>query len=60
MSKQIFLMTPEKIAKQRLHEFLKQYNYYINRLLIAKSDPFIEKQNKCYLRRLEFVKLEKL
>ena len=53
-------MTPEKIAKQRLHEFLKQYNYYINRLLIAKSDPFIEKQNKCYLRRLEFVKLAKL
>lgn len=53
-------MTPEKIRKAKLNDFLAQYNYYINKLLIAKSDPFIEKQNKCYLRRLDYDKLDKL
>ena len=42
IGKQIFLMTPEKLQKQKLQEFMQQYNFYINRLLIAKSDPFIE------------------
>ena len=53
-------MTPEKLNKQKLSEFLQQYNYYINRLLIARSDPFIEQKNKCYLRKLEFDKLSQL
>ena len=60
IGKQIFLMTPEKLKKQKLQEFMQQYNFYINRLLIAKSDPFIEQRNKCYLRKLEFDKLEEI
>ena len=60
MGRAIFLQTPEKLAKQSLTEFLKQYNYYINRLLIARSDPFIAKQSQCYLRNIEVDKLSKL
>ena len=60
IGKQIFLMTPEKLKKQKLQEFMQQYNFYINRLLIAKSDPFIEQRNKCYLRKLEFDKLAEI
>lgn len=53
-------MTPEKMKKVNLREFLARYNYYINKLLITKSDPYIEKQNKCYLKRLDFDKLDSL
>ena len=53
-------MTPDKMKKEKLSEFLLKYNYYINRLLIAKSDPFIEQKNKSYLRKLEFDKLGRL
>jgi len=50
VSRAIFLATPDKVNKQKLSVFLKQYNYFINKLMIAKSDPFIEKQNKLHLR----------
>ena len=50
VSRAIFLATPDKVSKQKLSVFLKQYNYFINKLLVAKSDPFIEKQNKLHLR----------
>jgi len=53
-------MTPDKIQKHKLKDFLKLYNYYINKLLIGKSDPFIEKQNRIYLRRREADSLLKL
>ena len=58
--REIFLMTPEKVRNAKLHHFLAKYNYYINKLLITKSDPFIEKQNRIYLRALDFKKLSKL
>ena len=43
-------MTPDKVQKAKLKPFLAQFNYYINKLLIAKSDPFIEARNRVYLR----------
>ena len=45
LSRAIFLATPDKVNQQSLSDFLKTYNYYINKLLVSKSDPFIQKQN---------------
>mmetsp|Transcript_16224 Transcript_16224/g.20574 ORF Transcript_16224/g.20574 Transcript_16224/m.20574 type:complete len:138 (+) Transcript_16224:1676-2089(+) len=50
VSRAIFLLTPEKIKKHSLTDFLRMFNYYTNKLLIGKSDPFIEKQNNVYLK----------
>ena len=60
VSRAIFLATPDKVSKQKLSVFLKQYNYFINKLLIAKSDPFIEKQNKLHLRQRDADELYQL
>ena len=53
VSRAIFLLTPEKIRKHSLTDFLRMFNYYTNKLLIARSDPFIEKQNIVYLKQRE-------
>lgn len=53
-------MTPDKVQKAKLKPFLAKFNYYINKLLIAKSDPFIESRNRVYLQRLDFDKLDKI
>ena len=47
------MLTPEKIRKHSLTDFLRMFNYYTNKLLIARSDPFIEKQNIVYLKQRE-------
>ena len=39
---------------------MKTYNYYVNKLLLARVDPFIEKQNRLYLREMDFNKLGKI
>ena len=54
LSTQIYLMTEEKVRKSSTKDFLKTYNYYVNKLLLAKVDPFIEKQNRNYLRQFDF------
>lgn len=46
----MFLMTEEKVKLQSLKSFLKTYNFYVSKLMTARVDPFIEKQNRQYLR----------
>ena len=53
-------MTPEKVKKAKLQGFLNKYNYYIGKLLMTKCDTFIEKQNRIYMRAIDFGKLSKL
>ena len=60
MKTQMFLMTDEKVRMQSLTQFLRQYNYYVNKLLLARVDPFIEKKSKQYLQQLDFNKLDKV
>ena len=54
---QLMLQTDDKVRLQTLSQFLKTYNHYVNKLLLAKVDPFIEKQNKNYLRVLDLAKI---
>lgn len=37
-----------KERNQSLKQFLKTYNVYIHKILLTKTDPFIEKQNRQY------------
>ena len=60
VSRAIFLATPDKVNNQNLKDFLKQYNYYINKLMNSKSDPFLEKQNQLHLRNRDAQNLVKL
>ena len=39
----MFSMTDEKVRLQSLKSFLKTYNYYVSKLLLARVDPFIDK-----------------
>ena len=38
-----------KERNQSLKEFLTTYNVYIHKILLAKTDPFIDKQNRQYM-----------
>ena len=49
----MLLQTDDKVRSQSLSQFLKTYNFYVNKLLLAKVDPFIEKQNKNYLKQFD-------
>ena len=46
----MFLANDDKVNKQTLKQFLKTYTFYVSKILLAYTDPFIEKQNKQYLR----------
>ena len=43
LTTKIFSMTEDKVKLQSVKSFLKTYNYYVNKLLLARVDPFIEK-----------------
>ena len=49
-----------KVKKGTLKQFLKTYSFYLSKIMTAYTDPFIEKQNKQYLRQLDFKKLSKI
>ena len=40
---QVMTQTDDKVQLQTLSQFLKTYNYYVSKLLLARVDPFIEK-----------------
>ena len=60
LATKMFTMTDDKVRMQTLKQFLKTYNYYVSRLLLARVDPFIQSQNKKYLRQLDLNKLQKI
>ena len=41
LATKMFTMTDDKVRMQTLKQFLKTYNYYVSRLLLARVDPFI-------------------
>ena len=60
LATQMFLANEDKVHKQTLKQFLRTYTFYLNKILLAYADPFIEKQNRQYLRQLDFRKLSKI
>ena len=60
VTKQLYIPNAENASKLSTKQFLKNYVWYINRLLMAKSDPFIKAKSEVYIRNVDFKKLTKV
>ena len=42
----LFQVPEGKVRLQKLHEFVQQYNYYINKILWSRQDEFLQKKRE--------------